>query len=62
MYGQHLQQSMDHSGMVANTARGMIKQGELNISLSPFATENLISRDRFGRPIPRQPAHSPYSG
>ena len=32
------------------------------ISLSPYAPENLVSRDRFSRPVPRQPAHSPYSG
>ena len=29
----------------------------MNISLSPFAPENLVSRDEFGRPVPRQPAH-----
>ena len=29
----------------------------MNISLSPFAPENLVSRDGFGSPIPRQPAH-----
>ena len=28
-----------------------------NISLSPFAPENLVSRDRFGSPVPRQAAH-----
>ena len=33
---------------------------KINISLSPFAPENLASRDGFGRPVPRQPAHSPY--
>ena len=26
-------------------------------SLSPFAPDNLVSRDRFGRPVPRQTAH-----
>ena len=31
--------------------------GKINISLSPFATENLVSRDGFGSPVPRQPAH-----
>ena len=25
--------------------------------LSPFASENLVSRDGFGIPVPRQPAH-----
>ena len=29
----------------------------MNISLSAFAPENLVSRDGFGSPIPRQPAH-----
>ena len=29
--------------------------------LSPFAPENLASRDEFSRPVPRQSAHSPYS-
>ena len=39
-----------------NPARGQLK-GETNISLSPFAPENLVSRDGFGSPVPRQPAH-----
>ena len=26
-------------------------------SLSPFAPENMVSRDGFGSPVPRQPAH-----
>ena len=30
-------------------------------SLPPFAPENLVSRDGFGLPVPREPAHSPYS-
>ena len=34
----------------------------MNISQSPFAPENLVARDGFGHPVPRQPAHSPYSG
>ena len=29
----------------------------MNISLPPFAPENLVSRDGFGRPVPCQPAH-----
>ena len=28
--------------------------GKIRISLSPFAPENLVSRDGFGRPVPRQ--------
>ena len=27
----------------------------MNISLSPFASENFVSRDGFGSPVPRQP-------
>ena len=30
--------------------------GKMNISLSPFAPENLVSRDGFGSPVPRHPA------
>ena len=29
----------------------------MNTSLSPFAPENLVSRDGFGSSVPRQPAH-----
>ena len=29
----------------------------MNISLLPFAPEDLVSRDGFGSPVPRQPAH-----
>ena len=29
----------------------------MNISLSAFVPENLVSRDGFGTPVPRQPAH-----
>ena len=29
----------------------------MNIFMSPFAPENLVSRDGFGIPVPRQPAH-----
>ena len=36
--------------------------GKMNISLSPFAPENLVSRDGLSSPVPRQPAHSPRSG
>ena len=37
----------------------------MNISLSAFAPEKLVSRDGFSRPVPRQPAHlntQPESG
>ena len=33
------------------------RTGKIDISLSPFAPENLVSRDGFGSPVPRQPAH-----
>ena len=48
-------------GMVANPARGQLNRGQY-VSLSPFASENLVSRDVFGCPVPRQPDHSPHSG
>ena len=31
--------------------------GKMNISPSPFAPENLVSRDGFGGPVPHPPAH-----
>ena len=48
--------SKDQPGKVANPARGQLNM-EMNTSLSPFAPENLVSRDEFGSPVPRQPAH-----
>ena len=44
----------DQPGKVANPARG---PGKIDISLSPFAPENVVSRDGFGSPVPQQPAH-----
>ena len=37
-------------------------QKKMDTSLPAFAPENLVSRDDLGRPVPRQPLHSPYSG
>ena len=51
---------MDKPGKVANLARGQLNRDFL-FSLSPFAPEKLVSRDGFGRPVPRQPTHSPHS-
>ena len=47
---------MDQPGKVTNPARGQLNR-ENNIPLSPCAPENLVSRDGFSRPVPRQPAH-----
>ena len=33
------------------------RSGQIHISLSAFASENLVSRDGFGSPVSRQPAH-----
>ena len=53
MYGHtYGKKSMDHSGKVANPARGQLNR-EMIISLSTFAPENLASRDGFGSPVPR---------
>ena len=56
----HILQSMDQPGKVANAARGKLNR-ENEYFLSQFAPEALVSRDRFGRPVLRQPAHSPSS-
>ena len=47
--------SVDQPGMVVNSARGQLKR-ENESSPSPFAPENLISRDGFDSPVPRQPS------
>ena len=47
---------MDQPGKVAKPARGQLNR-ENNIPLSPCVPENLVSRDGFSRPVPRQPAH-----
>ena len=56
MYGHTYSKSMNQPGKVANPARGQLKK-KMNISLSTFAPENLVSRDGFVNPVPRQPAH-----
>ena len=47
---------MNQPGKVANPARGQLNR-ENAIPLSPCVPENLVSRDGFSRPVPRQPAH-----
>ena len=61
MYGHHALQNLDQPGKVANLARVQLNRENENftkISLSPFAPENLVSRDGFGRPVLRPLAHS----
>ena len=57
MYGHTYSKSMDQPGKVANPARGQLNRENYNISLSAFVPENLVSRDGFGSPVPRQPAY-----
>ena len=55
---------MDQPAKVANPARGQLNR-KINISLSPCVPENLVLRDGFSPPVPRQPAHlhtQPESG
>ena len=47
---------MGQPGKVANPARGQLNR-ENSIPLSPCVPENVVSRDGFSRPVPRQPAH-----
>ena len=56
MYGHTYSKSKDQPGKVANPARSELKREVNIISLSPFAPENLVSRDGLGSPVPRQPA------
>ena len=48
--------SKDQPGKGANPARGQLNR-EINISLPLLAPEKMVSRDGFGSPVPRQPAH-----
>ena len=57
MYGHTYSKSMDQPGKVANPALGQLNREIRDISLSAFAPENFVSRDGFGSPVPRQPAH-----
>ena len=56
MYDRTYSKSVDQPGKVVNPARGQVNR-EMDISLSPPAPENLVSRDGFASPVPRQPAH-----
>ena len=48
--------SEDQLGKVANPARGQLNR-ENSYFPVPFAPKNLVSRDGFGSPVLRQPAH-----
>ena len=48
--------SMDQPGKVVNPACAQLNR-ENKYFVSAFAPENLVSRDGFGNPVPRQPAH-----
>ena len=56
MHGHTYSKSMYQPGKVANPARGQLSRG-IYFSLSAFAPKNLVSRDGFGSPVPRQLAH-----
>ena len=47
---------MNQPCKVADPARGHLNRKN-SIPLSPCVPENLVSRDGFSRPVPRQPAH-----
>ena len=47
---------MDQPGKVVNPLV-VSWTGKMNIPLSPCVPENLVSRDGFSSPVPRQPAH-----
>ena len=55
MYGHTYSESMDQPGKVANLARGQLNR-EINIPLSAFAPENLVSRQSR----PASACSSPY--
>ena len=54
---------MDQPGKVANPARGQLYRENEHFPVRvQFAPENLVSRDRFGSSVLRQPTDSSYSG
>ena len=56
MYGHTYSKRMDQPCKVAHHARGQLNR-EKTFSLSAFAPKNSVSRDGFGSPVLRQPAH-----
>ena len=56
MYGHTYSNSMDKPGKVAIPSRDQLNR-EHEYFPSAFAPESLVSRDGFGSPVPRQPAH-----
>ena len=50
-------QGKDQQGKVTNLARDQLNGEENDFFLSSFAPENLVSRDGFGNPVPRQPTY-----
>ena len=48
--------SEDQPDKGSNSARSQLDKENV-IFLSPFAPKNLVSRDGFGSPVLRQPAH-----
>ena len=49
----YLQQPMGQPGKVVNLARGQLNRKNGFYTVSPFAPERLVSRDRFGSPVSR---------
>ena len=62
MYGHPLKQIGHQPGKIAKPARGQLNREHMHFPPSPFTPDDLVSRDGFGRPVPRQPDHSPHSG
>ena len=49
--------SMDQPGKVANRARGQLNRENEYFPVRVLRAWDLVSRDGFGSPVPRQPAH-----
>ena len=57
MYGHTHSKIKDQPGKVASPARGQLNRENQYFPVRVRAPENLVSRDGFGSPVPRQPAH-----
>ena len=57
MYGRTYSKSIDQPGKVANPTRGQLNRENWYFPVRVRVWEFGLSRDGFGSPVPRQPAH-----
>ena len=58
MYGQYFRSTTENRCQICSWSS---EEEKIAFFLSSFAPKNVVSRNRFGGPIPRKPAHSSHS-